>query len=58
MINEEEKKKQSQGNTVERLARNQIRTMFNHSNMTPFICFGWGYKLDSLILACVSIIIS
>jgi len=37
----EGKKKQSQGNAVERLAKNLtgIRAMFNHSNMTPFICF-------------------
>ena len=42
------KKKQAQGNAVERLGKNLtgIKTMLNHERITPFICFGWGCDFD------------
>ena len=51
----EGKKRQAQGNAIERLGKNLtgIKTMFNHLNITPFVCFGWGcdFKEGSSILA-------
>ena len=40
----EGKSKQAQGNAIERLGKNLtgIKAMFNHENITPFVCFGWG----------------
>lgn len=40
----EGKEKQATGNAIERLGKNLIgiRSMMNHENITPFICFGWG----------------
>ena len=36
--------KQAQGNAIERLGKNLtgIKTMMNHEQITPFVCFGWG----------------
>jgi len=36
--------KQATGNAIERLGKNliAIRSMLNHEDITPFICFGWG----------------
>ena len=41
---EEGKKRQAQGNAIERLGKNLagIRAMMNHEQITPFVCFGWG----------------
>lgn len=40
----EGKRKQSQGNAVERLGKNLIgiRAMLQHESITPFVCFFWG----------------
>ncbi|MDE0243262.1 MAG: restriction endonuclease [Candidatus Kaiserbacteria bacterium] len=40
----EGKKKQAQGNAVERLGKNLIgiRSTLQYENITPFVCFGWG----------------
>jgi type II restriction enzyme len=55
----EGKKKQAQGNAIERLGKNLtgIKTMMNYEKITPFVCFGWGcdFALDSkTVLAKVS----
>ena len=44
----EGKKKQVQGNAIERLGKNLIgiKSMMNHESITPFVCFGWGYDFD------------
>ena len=44
----EGKKKQAQGNAIERLGKNLtgIRAMLNHEKITPFVCFGWGCDFD------------
>ena len=56
----EGKSRQAQGNAIERLGKNLtgIKAMFNHSNITPFVCFGWGcdFAPDSSILARVSML--
>ena len=50
----EGKKRQSQGNAVERLGKNLIgvRSTLQYENITPFVCFGWGvdFKEGSSIL--------
>lgn len=40
----EGKKKQSQGNAIERLGKNLIgiRATLQYEKVTPFVCFGWG----------------
>lgn len=40
----EGKKRQAQGNAVERLGKNLtgIKAMLNHEQITPFVCFFWG----------------
>lgn len=40
----EGKKKQSQGNAIERLGKNLIgvRASLQYEKVTPFVCFGWG----------------
>lgn len=40
----EGKRKQAQGNAIERLGKNLIgvRATLQYENITPFICFGWG----------------
>lgn len=45
----EGKKRQATGNAIERLGKNLIavRSMMNHENITPFICFGWGDDFNS-----------
>lgn len=45
---EEGKKKQAQGNAIERLGKNLtgIKAMMNHEKITPFVCFGWGCDFD------------
>ena len=37
-------KKQATGNAIERLGKNLIgiKSMLNHYDITPFVCFGWG----------------
>ena len=44
----EGKKKQAQGNAVERLGKNLIgiRSTLQYENITPFVCFGWGVDFD------------
>lgn len=40
----EGKKKQAQGNAIERLGKNLIgiRATLQYEKVTPFVCFGWG----------------
>ena len=40
----EGKKKQAQGNAIERLGKNLIgfRATLQYEKITPFVCFGWG----------------
>ena len=40
----EGKKKQSQGNAIERIGKNLIgvRATLQYEKVTPFVCFGWG----------------
>lgn len=40
----EGKKKQAQGNAIERLGKNLIgiRSTLQYEKVTPFVCFGWG----------------
>ncbi len=55
----EGKKKQAQGNAIERLGKNLsgIRAAMNHEPLTPFVCFGWGcdftksYDYDSFVMS-------
>ena len=44
----EGKKRQSQGNAVERLGKNLIgiRSTLQYESITPFVCFGWGVDFD------------
>ncbi|MCY4577286.1 MAG: restriction endonuclease [Candidatus Kaiserbacteria bacterium] len=44
----EGKKKQAQGNAVERLGKNLIgvRSTLQYENITPFVCFGWGVDFE------------
>jgi len=44
----EGKKKQSQGNAIERLGKNliAIRSALQYEKVTPFVCFGWGVDFD------------
>ncbi len=61
---EEGKKKQSQGNAIERLGKNLtgIKAMLNHEKITPFVCFGWGcdfnqkYTDDDFVMAKISML--
>ncbi len=43
-MKQEGKEKQAQGNAIERLWKNLmgIKTMMNHEQITPFVCFGYG----------------
>ena len=45
---EEGKKKQAQGNAIERLGKNLIgiRAALNHERITPFVCFGAGCDFE------------
>ena len=57
------KKKQAQGNAIERLGKNLIgiKAMLTHEFITPFVCFGWGcdfkedYKND-FVMAKISML--
>ena len=44
----EGKKRQAQGNAVERLGKNLIgiRSTLQYENITPFVCFGWGVDFE------------
>jgi len=44
----EGKKKQAQGNAIERLGKNliAIRSALQYEKVTPFVCFGWGIDFD------------
>lgn len=44
----EGKRKQAQGNAIERLGKNLtgIKAMLNHEKITPFACFGWGCDFE------------
>lgn len=58
----EGKKKQAQGNAIERLGKNLIgiRAALNHHQITPFVCFGHGcdfkfdYGSDDFVMSKVS----
>ena len=58
----EGKKRQAQGNAIERLSKNLtgIRAALNHEPITPFVCFGWGcdfeedYDHSSFVMSKVS----
>lgn len=57
----EGKKKQAQGNAIERLGKNLtgIKAMMHYENITPFVCFGSGcdFAEDALtVLAKVSVL--
>ena len=44
----EGKKRQAQGNAIERLGKNLIgiRSTLQYENITPFVCFGWGVDFE------------
>lgn len=61
---EEGKKKQAQGNAIERLGKNLtgIKAALNHEPLTPFVCFGSGcdfvqeYNSDSFVMSKLSML--